>query len=56
MVLSMDALFGLPRKKKAGKSVREPLFGQTFFLKQDEVDDHHAKVAKMKIKSNNTRV
>ena len=37
-VQSFDALFGLCRKKHAGASVRPPLFGTTFFEKQDEVD------------------
>ena len=35
---SMDALFGLPRKKPAGSSVRDPLHGSRFFYNQDEVD------------------
>ena len=37
-VQSYDALFGPCRKKHAGTSVRAPLFGTTFFEKQDEVD------------------
>jgi len=37
-VVSMDALFGLPRKKSAGKSFRQPLHGMLFFDDQDEVD------------------
>ena len=38
MFESMDALFGLPRKKSAGSSVRDPLHGSRFFYDQDEVD------------------
>lgn len=37
-ILSMDALFGLPRKKSAGVSHRKPLFGNLFFHDQSEVD------------------
>lgn len=35
----MDALFGLPRKKSAGKSVREPVHGHLFFKEQQSVDE-----------------
>ncbi len=35
----MDALFGLPRKKSAGTSHREPLFRNLYFAPQKEVDD-----------------
>ena len=35
----MDALFGLPRKKAAGKSYREALHGHLFFGPQSLVDD-----------------
>ena len=35
----MDALFGLPRRKKAGYSYREPLRGKYFFANQDDVDE-----------------
>ncbi len=38
----MDALFGLPRKKAAGKSYREPLHGHLFFGDQACVDEHVA--------------
>ena len=34
----MDALFGLPRKKAAGVSYREPLHGDLFFNNQSAVD------------------
>ena len=36
----MDALFGLPRKKAAGKSQRDALHGHLFFGDQAAVDDH----------------
>ena len=39
MVLSMDALFGLPRKKSAGKSYRDALHGDLFFGRQILVDE-----------------
>lgn len=35
----MDALFGLPRKKAAGKSHRNPLHGSIFFGDQSSVDE-----------------
>jgi len=35
----MDALFGLPRKKSAGKSVRELVHGHLFFKEQQSVDE-----------------
>ena len=38
-ILSMDALFGLCRKKSAGISVRTPLFSDIFFEGQDKVDE-----------------
>ena len=37
-MLSFDALFGLPRKKAAGSSYREPLHGNLMFCDQSEVD------------------
>ncbi len=39
MVLSMDALFGLPRKKSAGVSYRAPLHADLFFKDQLSVDE-----------------
>ena len=36
----MDALFGLPRKREAGKSYRDALYDQLYFLKQDDVDKY----------------
>lgn len=35
----MDGLFGLPRKKSAGRSHREPLHGHLWFSNQTEVDE-----------------
>ena len=40
VVFSMDALFGLPRKKSAGKSFREAIHGHYFFKQQHEVDEY----------------
>ena len=37
-MISVDAIFGLPRKKSAGRSFRPPLHGTLFFEDQDEVD------------------
>ena len=39
-VLSIDALFGLPRKKSAGRSFRESLHGHLFFSQQSLVDEY----------------
>ena len=38
LVLAMDAFFGLPRKKSAGTSYRDPLHGELFFCRQSPVD------------------
>ena len=38
MILSMDALFGLPRKHSAGYSC-EALHGSLYFLDQSSVDE-----------------
>ena len=38
MVLSMDALFGLPREKSAGQSFRQAIHGHLFFRDQSTVD------------------
>lgn len=35
----MDALFGLPRKKSAGKSFRSALHSHIFFGNQQSVDE-----------------
>ena len=45
-MLSMDALFGLPRKKSAGRSFREPLHGHLFFGDQNAVDEYVATAPK----------
>ena len=37
--MSMDAFFGLCRKKSAGVSVRPPLFSHTFFEDQGRVNE-----------------
>ena len=42
MIISLDALFGLPRKKAAWKSHRDPLHGDLFFGNQSSVDEHVA--------------
>lgn len=38
-VLSLDRLFGLPRKKSAGTSYREPVHDPLFFCNQADVDE-----------------
>lgn len=38
-ICSMDALFGLPRKKAAGCSHRGALHGDLFFCEQSPVDE-----------------
>jgi len=40
VTLSIDANFGLCRKKNAGTSVREPLSGNSMFSDQGEVNDY----------------
>ena len=40
MIISMDALFGLPRKKSAGISFRDAIHGHLFFGQQERVDDY----------------
>lgn len=49
MVLSMDALFGLPRKKSAGNSYRDALHGDLFFGDQAAVDEYVASYKAQKI-------
>ena len=51
IVLSMDALFGLPRKKSAGRSFRDPLHGDLFFGNQASVDEYVCSVGTKKIQS-----
>ena len=53
MILSMDALFGLPRKKSAGKSYREPLHGHLFFRNQSAVDEFVASASSKQQKTPN---
>lgn len=55
MIVSMDALFGLPRKKSAGVSLRQPLHGMLFFEGQDEVDTF-VEAASMKMGHNMSKV
>ena len=50
-MLSMDALFGLPRKKAAGKSFRDAIHGHLLFGNQSLVDEF---VASVKSKRNKT--
>ena len=40
MIVSMDAIFGLPRKKAAGQSIRAPLHGHLFFYDQTVIDEY----------------
>jgi len=40
LVLSLDALFGLPRKKAAGTSHRDALHGNLIFGDQNAVDEN----------------
>lgn len=42
LIYSIDALFGLPRKKAAGVSHRRPLHGDLFFLDQNAIDEYVA--------------
>ena len=42
MVLSLDALFVLPRRKASVKSHRDPLHGEIFFANKSSVDKHVA--------------
>ena len=44
----MDALFGLPRKKSAGVSYRDPLHGCLFFHNQSAVDEFVAESKQLK--------
>lgn len=52
MIISMDALFGLPRKKSSGKSHSEPLSGNRFFFSQTEVDLYVAQNSQITIQAN----
>lgn len=42
MIMSMDGLFGLPRKKSAGSSFRDAIHGHLFFGEQAVVDEYVA--------------
>jgi hypothetical protein len=48
LVLSMDALFGLPRKKSSGTSYGEAVHGHYFFDNQSAVDEFVSTVPKRK--------
>ena len=50
MIVSMDAIFGLPRKKAAGGSVRAPLHGSIYFYDQMTVDECIETSSKQKYK------
>ena len=50
MIVSMDALFGLPRKKSAGISFRDSLHGHLFFGQQERVDEHVASASQQRRK------
>jgi len=47
----MDGHFGLPRKKAAGKSYREPLLNDIFFKDQSLVDQFLADNEEVKSRS-----
>ena len=51
MVLSMDALFGLPRKKSSGTSYRDAIHGHYFFEDQSMVDEFVTSAPSTKRKS-----
>ena len=38
-MVAIDAIFGLPRKKSAGSSYQDPLFGSLYFSEQSSVDE-----------------
>ena len=53
VVLAMDGLFGLPRKKSAGVSHRDAVHGNLFFYDQALVDDCVNNAGNTNSKSNN---
>ena len=55
-MVSMDGLFGLPRKKSAGKSHREPLHGDLYFKDQHAVDEYVASATSGKMKDKVTSI
>ena len=56
MIVSIDAIFGLPRKKSAGESVRAPLHGHLFFHDQTVVDEYVESASKHKFTSHKVHV
>ena len=48
VICSVDALFGLPRKKAAGSSHRGALHGNLFFSDQASVDEFVAEANSLK--------
>ena len=40
VIISMDAIFGLPRRKKAGQKFRDSLHGHLWFTDQYDVDKY----------------
>ena len=56
VIESMDALFGLCRKKSAGKSVRKPLSGTLMFADQNAVDEFVLDYASRKAKQGTNSV
>ncbi len=55
-MVSMDGLFGLPRKKSAGKSHRGPLHGDLYFKDQHAVDEYVASATSAKMKDKVTSI
>lgn len=45
---AIDALFSLPRKKSAGSSYQDPLFGSLYFNEQSSVDEFVGTYGRMK--------
>ena len=50
MIVSMDAIFGLPRKKSAGDSVRAPLHGHIYFHDQAVVNERIESSSQQKLR------
>ena len=48
IIYSVDALFGLPRKKAAGTSHRSAFHGDLFFSVQASVDEFVAEASSLK--------
>ena len=49
VIISMDGHFGLPRRKLAGQSHRDPLHGHVFFKNQFSVDEHVVSAPRRKV-------